>query len=380
MTYRLSGGHSVKNSSEAPLGVSETFTGEWEDCRSFDSIAIALRADTATTIYIDFTSNISNGVTDSTLSYKASANINEVHRLTVTRPFFRIRVVNGTSAQSYLSLSSMLGNHAQLAAPANLTIGLDADATVVRPTIAADEIVTGHRAGVSPFTKFGERTGLTASAGEETVWDTTGNFVPMTVASTFTITYNSSTDGLGTTGATQLYFYYIDSDGLSTITPHVLSNTGSDVTAFSGLGINRAVVSASGSANFNTNNITITETTGATTQAIIPATESVTQQAIFFTDANSVAVTKSLWVHSNKVSGGGSPRVIVKGFVFNRTFETRYQIFKTTIDTGVENTINIIDPVGFKLSATDVLYFVADTDTNNASIEVRFSLVEYKND
>jgi len=42
--------------------------------------------------------------------------------------------------------------------------------------------------------------------------------------------------------------------------------------------------------------------------------------------------------------------------------------------------VTIEDPVGFALSPTDVLYFVADTDTNNATVNLRFSLVEYKRD
>lgn len=40
----------------------------------------------------------------------------------------------------------------------------------------------------------------------------------------------------------------------------------------------------------------------------------------------------------------------------------------------------ITEPVGFALSPTDVLYFVADTDTNDTVVNFRFSLNEYKID
>lgn len=150
------------------------------------------------------------------------------------------------------------------------------------------------------------------------------------------------------------------------------------VTAFTGLGINRCSVVSSGSANVNPNTITITETTGGTTQAVLPAGQSVTQQCIFFTDSNSNAVGRYLWINTNKLSGGGAPRVTIKGYVYNRQFGTQFEIFRCVIDTNAENTISLDEPIGFSLSPTDVLWFVADTDTNNATVNLRFSLLEYK--
>lgn len=383
MTDKLSGYHSEKNSSfGSPLAAAATWTGQWEYVALWDSVSFAIKTDASCTLYADFTSDPSFANTDSTLTYNIAANINEVHRLTITRPFFRLRVVNNGTEQTYLSISTITGTLPQLAAPMNLNLGLDSDAIAVRPTIPEDEIVIERRPGVRTFTKFGYREGLTAANGEETVWATTGNFTPLTSASTFTITYNSSTDGAGggATGATLLYFQYVDASGLPVNAVHTLGSSGSDVTSFTGLGINRIAVSASGSAQSNVNNITVTATTGGTTQAIIPAMQSVTQQLIYFTSSNAYAVGKYLWVHCNKTSGGGSPRVTIKGYVFNRNVATRYEIFRVTIDTSTTTDIIVKEPVGFRLSATDVMYFVADTDTNNTNINIRFSLVEYDND
>jgi len=380
VTDKIVGTYLENTSTNTPLGSGETYTGRWTDVRIWDTISFAVRADQECTIYADFTADSTFAVVDSSLTYKVTANINEVHRLTITRPFFRLRIVNGSSEQSYLSVSAMSGTHPQLSAPMNLNLGLDSDAIAVRPTIPEDEAVISRRPGITPFTKFGYREGLTAANGEETIWETTGNFTPMTTASTFTITYNNSTDGLGTTGALSLFIVYIDENGLKAESVHTLSNTGSDVTSFSGLGINRIAVSATGAAQTNTNTITVTETTGATKQAVIPAGQSVTQQAIYFTDSNSYAVGKMLWIHCNKISGGGSPRILIKGYVFNRNVATRYEIFRVTIDTSTESHVNLYEDVGFRLTPTDVLYFVADTDTNNSAINVRFSLREYKID
>lgn len=61
-----------------------------------------------------------------------------------------------------------------------------------------------------------------------------------------------------------------------------------------------------------------------------------------------------------------------------RVVDTEYTVFKSIINTVTEQTVSFEEPVGFNLSPTDVFYFVADTDTNGASINLRFSLVEYE--
>jgi hypothetical protein len=380
MTQRYASKRSLKNTTETPLSADATWTGAWEDCSSYDSIAFAVKADVTGTLCAQFTSKPEDDTIDSSLDYKISANINEVYRLTITRQFFRLVYTNDSTEQTSMSLDCMLGSHPLLTAPLNLNVGLDSDAIVTRPSNFADEVIIGRRPGIRNFTKFGYASGLTAAAGEETVWAATGNFTPMTTASTFTITFNNATDGLGTTGALSLFIDYIDENGLSAQTQLTLDATGSQVTSFSGFGINRAAVVNSGSAQTNTNNITITETTGATIQALIPASEGVTQQCIFHTDANSDAVARYLWINANKLSGGGSPRITIKGYVFNRTYETRFEVFRCTIDTSSESFVSLSEPNGFVLSPRDVLYFVADTDTNNSIVNLRFSLMEYKRD
>jgi hypothetical protein len=71
--------------------------------------------------------------------------------------------------------------------------------------------------------------------------------------------------------------------------------------------------------------------------------------------------------------------VQIKGYVYNRNVDTRYEVFRTEIDTTAELIGYINEPIGFNLSPTDVLYFVADTDSNNANVKLRFSLNQYQN-
>lgn len=368
-----------KNSSTTALSSGATFTGVGE-LNNFDHVACMVKTDQAGTLYFDFSPDGTNW--DSTFpssGFSVAAGVSEFHTAVKLRRYFRVRYVNGTDgAQTYLRLYTYYGSGlVPSVSPLNQSLASDVDGLSVRPSLFQDEVVRGLRTGVQHFTNFGYRDNLSAAGGEETLWTYNGNFTPMTTASTFTITYTAGSDGSSANGAKTLYFQYIDSNGLRQTATHTLSNTGSDVTSFSGLGINRIAVASSGSTQTNGADITVTETTGATAQAHIPAGSGVTQHGVYFTDSNSYAVAKYLFFNVNKLSGS-NPKVLVKGYIFNRAVATRFEIFRHTIDTQSENTVQITEPVGFRLSPTDVLYFVADTDQNNTVAEIRFSLLEYK--
>lgn len=379
----LGGITSTNNSTTTPLSSGATYTGTGEQ-NNYSHVGVMLKTDNTGTLYFDFSNDGTNW--DSTYpvnGFGVASGVSEFHTAVKLGRYFRVRLVNDTGAQTYLRLTTYYGNaFVPSVAPLNQNAGLDQDALFTRGTIAQDEIVLGRRTGVTHWNKFGYRTTLTAANGEETIWAASGNYTIPTSADTFNITYDGtgggSTDGAGTNGATEITFYYIDSNGLPATTAHTLGTDGSDTTAFSGLGINRAVVSASGSNDYNTNNITITHTSSGNTMAFIPAQESVTQQCIFHVGSNHTAVAKFLTFNVNKLSGA-NPKVTVKGYVYNRGVDTRFEVYRHVIDTQSENTVTLNEPIGFKLNATDVLYFVADTDQNNTVITMRFSLNEYQN-
>jgi len=137
-------------------------------------------------------------------------------------------------------------------------------------------------------------------------------------------------------------------------------------------------VYASGTANVNNSDITITATTGGSEQAFIPAGGSVTQQLWFHTPTDSKGVLKDIFLAANKLSGS-SPNVIFKIWAYNRGVDTAYEIFRYTMDTGSTNQLVYADKVGFGVSAGDVIYVTADTDTNSTVVEGRFSLNVYQN-
>ena len=238
------------------------------------------------------------------------------------------------------------------------------------------EVALGNVPNASVVNKFGFNADVD-SASPEIVASFGGAYDPgsdvMSSAQTFTITYNNATDGLGTTGALSLFFTYLDENFNEVTAFHTLGSTGSDVTSFTGVGINRVVVLSSGSANTNTNDITITATSDATNQAQIPAGSSVTQQLIYHTGINKTFLLDYVFVNILKLSGGSSPRVTIVGYSWSRVTQTNYKIFDFDIDTSVKNELQIKLNEPLILTGREVVYFTAETNTNNTKVNMRFS-------
>ena len=245
--------------------------------------------------------------------------------------------------------------------------------------VAQDLISRGLTAEGGQWNKFGYRDLNASAGGEQTLWAANENHVIMESAETFTINYNNATDGAGTNGALQVTIFYVDASGVEQIYAHTLGASGSEEITLmgTGLGINRAVVTASGSAKTNVNDITIDSTSSGNLQAIMPALNGVTQQMIFFAASNKKALGKWLFLGAKKIDGGASPRVAFRGLVYARSIDCIFEVFRYRMDTSVENGRDFEDPCNFPLTPGDVLYFVFDTNTNNTQTEGRLSLNTY---
>jgi len=371
------------NTTTTLLSSGATYTGTFTRCP--DGVTVSCKSvGVGGTLYFDFSNDGVNVDTFPVSGFSVTANIHEYHNAKVNGRYFRVRFVSDAGTQTEFRLYTYFGPFAQGNAPLNQGIGLDTDANITRPTNFQGEVRRGLRSGVEGWNKFGYRLNLTAST-EQVIWAASANLPTfLTTASTFDIAYDGtaggSTDGAGTTGATQLTFYYIDANGNPAVSVHVLGTDGSDTTSFSGLGINRITVSANGGLTYNASVITVTATTGGSVQAVVPALGGVTQQMIFFNGVNHQCVAPFLWF---KIKTTNKSKVIdIKGYVWNRAINGRFEVYRDSIDTAIDLGSQIHDPIEFKLNPTDVLYFTATASASGAGtpdIYGRFSLNAYTN-
>ena len=123
---------SVLNSTSILLNAGATFTGIGEDVSAFNSLSFSCKTDQNGTLYAEFSTDNTNW--DSSLTFDVFANVNEVHRLTISKKYFRIRLTNtSASNQTFLRLQTLYGTHSTLTSALNSVIYADADATTVRP-------------------------------------------------------------------------------------------------------------------------------------------------------------------------------------------------------------------------------------------------------
>jgi hypothetical protein len=378
---------SSDNSTTSTLAADGTYTGTWER-NDYPVVHVVSVADVTGTVFLDFSPDGGTTViTRPVLGYSAGPNIPEVILTPKLAEYFRVRYVNDGTIQSSFSLTTQYSHLGfMFPAPYNDRIGRDANSIPTRPSDPQDDISRNLRAGVTYLNKFGFRNSIDIADGDAMIIadDTTNTPTILTAASTFDIAYDGtaggSTDGTGTTGATSLLITYLDENQKLQTATHVLGTDGTDTTSFSGLGINRAVVVASGSNNANASDITITATTGSSVQAFIPAGISVTQQVWGHIPTGSVGVAKFIFMSATKSSGGGSPELDLKIFVYNRGVDTIYEVFRYHMDTSAETSLSIVDPINFVFSAGDVFWMTASTNANNTSALGRISLNIYEID
>lgn len=122
------------NSSGITLAAGATYTGGAVDVSAYPSVVVALKTDQDGALYIEFSPDGTNW--DSSLMFNVAANVNEVHRISVTRRFFRVRFTNtSASNQTFFRLQSSLGSQTALTSALNSTVQSDADSIITRSVL-----------------------------------------------------------------------------------------------------------------------------------------------------------------------------------------------------------------------------------------------------
>jgi hypothetical protein len=165
---------STNNSTSVALGGGATWTGTSEDVVKYSSVVVACKSDVAGSLYVEFSPDNVNW--DSSLPYQVAAGVNEVHRVTVTRQYMRVRYVNGAAAQTYLRLQTLLGKQQTLTSSLTSVIQEDADSIIVRPLDFNMMVGEGLYQNRNNFIKDGINFDVDAGSVPEDLWDGGGAY------------------------------------------------------------------------------------------------------------------------------------------------------------------------------------------------------------
>lgn len=359
------------NCTTSALNAAATWTGTAQLCR-WSSIMITCATDQDGTITVEFSDDNTNFYTVGTFYYRTNR-INPPHIYEVAARYYRLSFENtSASNQTYLRLYTYQGVFNKLTAPMDGSLAQNYDAIVTRPTEYQYEVAEGKRQGRALWNKFGYNLDVDTAA-TETVWAAGGVFQRMTSADTLDLVSDNATDDNGSTGANSVVIYGIDANwdeqieviSLDGLTPVTTSNTW--------LGVNRVAIFLSGTNEANAGNITVSATTAATTQAYLPAGQSVTQQCIFFVPQNHQFMTNWLELNALKLAAGGTPRITFKLWVYSAVSNSNIEVFRYDMDTSVENHVDLTPKSPFPISEKTIVTIEATTTVNDTAVNGRFS-------
>lgn len=372
------------NSTVTPLSGGATFTGDAVRTPDAD-VMVSCQADADGTLYFDFSNDNSNWSTFPPVGFTVSSGIHEFHTAVKGPRWFRVRLVNGSGAQSYLRLYTYFGTYRQGNLPINATIGSDADAIVVRSVDATLDLALGRFGGMVEDTKFGYVKAIDAADDPADIWDWGSDDISGAKTKTFptsAATLYIASDAAGDTSKV-FTVYYIDANGADA-SVEVTTNASDGTTPVSlgvtGLDVYRVVLT--GDTQTHAGNIYVQQgsgfssgvpTSAAAVLAFVRAGHGQTQQTQFTVPAGKILRMKRVIVTVARASGAaGSAEIQLLAKPSGGSWAIKREWF---LQTGV-----LSKPVaGLVFSAGTQLTMrvddVSDTDTNVTG-EYAFDLVD----
>lgn len=364
---------SSDNSSTTALNNGNAFTGSWEECADYQSVVVALSTDQNCTFQIQFSPDGTN--VDSTLTrYYRTNQIEPPHRFTVTRRYFRVVVTNDSGTnQTYMRLQTLLSDSTDLNVPLDATMAQDYDALSVRPSDFHTEVALGRRQGAETWNKFGYNQDIDSGSGEEIIASWGGTFQYLTSGETIDIVSSNADDTLAGTGAQRVIIWGVDENWNPQTEIVEMNGTSTVTTTSQWIGINRIAIYKAGTGLKNAGDIDVTANTSGYQMAQMKAGEGTSQQCIFYVPQGHQFLAEWLYFNALKTSGGGNPEILFKGYVYSDVATAEFEVFRAELDIQREINKTINPPIPFVIGEKSILWFTADTDTNNSAVNCRFS-------
>lgn len=365
---------SILNSSVAPLSGSGVFTGTWEDVSGYDSVVSAVLTDADGTLSIQFSPDGTN--VDSSQDVDIAAAVDEVHRFTVTRRYFRVVFTNGSSPQSYMRLQCAKGEKQILTSLLNSTVHQDADALVSRVITSEISIAEGKFYGYSIVNKFGLNPDVDSGTVPEDIWGGGGAYTGWaTSAELLEIFSSDANDDSAGTGARTIRVIGLDSNYDVQSETISLDGTSSVNSVNSYIRVHTATILSAGNGGVNAGVITVRQAT-TTTNVFI-------EMQIGRNQSNSSAYTIPSghtgylrYLHS---SCGKTANVAIEGAIWTRAFGGA---FRSRRPFYISDIFSLTDNIYGGLILTeksDIIVRILSCSANNTPINAGYDLILVKN-
>ena len=376
------------NSTDAPLDNGETYTGSWQTVGPNPAVMFKVLADQSGTMSIDFSDESCTSELND-LDYIFSANIPDVHRVSVSSPCFRITVTNNSgSNQTSMDLVTMMGAMVNLTAPANLSIQNDADAAIVRLRNDPYELIQNLVEGHTVIHKFGANEAI----GTTYVPITYGGIYrtpQVAAATTVRIKAGDVLDTAAGTGAREITIVGLDENFIEqTVTLATAGTSASANTAVTFVRIYRAYVSESGRYALATStggsheeNVTIENSAGTEDWLTIPKSGfSFSQSEV---SAYTVPAGYTAFINTIIVSVDSTKTASVLGFTRADADDAAppYQAARVFLELGAvsgEEEIIPNTPFGPYSEKTDIV-FMAKVPSSTAEVDIDFEIILIEN-
>jgi len=268
------------NRTSTALNAGEQWLGDCERVDNVPAIVVYAKTDQDGALYAQFSHNDDCENVDSNIPFTLEANQNEFHRITVTRPYFRMMILNNSASnQTYLRAGLLKGDFQNVTTFGNSTVSQDADTVLTRGTDFDLQVAQGKRRGIYLINRFGQNTDIDTNSLPEDLWGGSGVYAgfPGVTATAENVEVLSSSDQDDSvadgTGAHTMRIWYFDTDfkmfdanGDHLYTDVILDGQSVVDTGVSALFVWRAAVLTAGSGNTNAGVITIR---WATTESVI---------------------------------------------------------------------------------------------------------------
>lgn len=159
-TFGIAPDVSTNNSTTTPLTGGATYTGTWERATR-SMVLVQSFADQPGTLFFDFSTDGSNA--DSTFpvaGISATASVPLVQPAAVGGRYFRVRYVNGASAQSVFRLETSYSEFSNFYSPLNNPYSLNSPAIITRSPWTWLDVSRGLSGGVTSVKKFGRNSAV----------------------------------------------------------------------------------------------------------------------------------------------------------------------------------------------------------------------------